>query len=120
MQKFMDGAMRLIDSRIGIGVGASIGICYRNAAEWLSRCHARLLAAFQPELIPKRIVFVGISVRPTVHCDGRDVSRGIEAALAKRSRELITDIAFKRFEGCVVKVEASGAMLLAGRQTGTR
>src|SRR5271156_3730232 len=78
--QFLHGAVCLIDGAVGIGVGSGVGVSDRESPERLARRLAWGLAAFQPELIEQRIVFVGVSVRPAVDGDFQNVARGIESA----------------------------------------
>src|SRR5437016_10734675 len=75
----------LVNGRIGVCVGGRIGICDSYPAKALSRDYARLLATFQPEFVKQRVVFVGITMGPTIHRNAGNVARRVEAARAERS-----------------------------------
>src|SRR5215470_17355393 len=71
-----------------------------------------------PLRIEQRVVFVTIAVRPTIHGDGFDVSRRIEAARGQAASDLITDGAFESLEGGDEKLQAAGFVLFARREAG--
>src|SRR6266852_449483 len=82
---------------IGVRRSSRIGICDRDPAKTLAANFARALA-LRPFRIKEIIVFVGVSVRPAIHGYGSDIVRWIESAVAKNTRELISNISFERFE----------------------
>src|SRR3984957_16430270 len=75
---FLHRAIGLIDGRVGVRKGFSVGIRDGNAAKGLPPDDAGLLI-FGPIRIEKRIVFVGVAMRPTIDGDRLNVARGIES-----------------------------------------
>src|SRR5258708_33140298 len=71
-------AIRLIDGLICVGVSARIGIRNGDSSMRLAGHFTRRLAAFEPERIPQRVVFVGIAVRPAIYRNGGNVARRIQ------------------------------------------
>src|SRR5271157_4590094 len=78
--QFLNGAVRLIYGAVGVRVGVRIRVRDRQPAEGLAGYLARGLAAFEPELVEQRIVFIGVAVRPAVNGDFQDVAGGVESA----------------------------------------
>src|SRR5262245_59096061 len=68
LQKFLHGPVRLVDRGIGVGGGACIGVGDGNAAETCTPKHVRR-CPFRPVRIKQRVVFVGVTMRPTVDGD---------------------------------------------------
>src|SRR5580692_6098535 len=75
---FLHRAIGLIDSRVGVGESFGVGIRDRDSSKGLTANYAGLLI-FRPIRIEKRIVFVGVAMRPTIDRDGLNVARRIEA-----------------------------------------
>src|SRR5438477_7114853 len=74
--------MSMIDRAISVGVRAGICVGDRYAPKRLPRHFARRLSSFQPELVPKRVVLVGVAVRPPIYSNGTDVPHRIETSRA--------------------------------------
>src|ERR1700728_3974907 len=106
-QKFLNGAMTLIDCAVRIGVCPGIGVCNRNSAERLSCSDARLRAAFEPKVVPQRVVFIRVSMGPAIYCDRGDIFSRVEPAGREGSRQLVADIALECLERCIEKLEAA-------------
>ena len=80
----------MIDGYIGVGGGARVGIGDGDTAVGFTTDFVRRLAGI-PLRIEERIVFVAITVRPTVNRDGFDVARRIETTGTETTRELIAN-----------------------------
>src|SRR4029077_19920092 len=117
--QFANGAIGLIDSGVRLGARAGVGIGDRNSAEGLPPNDPRLLPFFPVwiEESVRPIIFVSVTVRPTIHSDGLNVPRRIEARSAKHPSELITNIAFKFRKWGLHQLISPRAILLARRQT---
>src|SRR5689334_916899 len=103
----------LINCAICIGVGAGVRVGNRDPSKRLARDFARGDAALEPEFIPQRVVFVGVSMRPAVHRDGRNVARRIKTTRTQRSGELFAYFAFDGFKLGCEKFDSAHAMLVA-------
>ena len=79
--QFLDGAPSLIDGRMHTGVPCRVGIGNCDSAKPPSRNFVRFrIAGFR---FIKRIEGMGISMRPAVNGDRRDVALRLEAARLK-------------------------------------
>ena len=116
-KQLADGAEGLIDSYISVGGGAGVGIGNGDAAARFTTDFVRRLARI-PLRIEERIVFIAITVRPTVNRDGFDVARRIEAAGTEATRELIANVALESFEGRYKQFHAAGFVLFASGKAG--
>src|SRR5207249_8490690 len=73
--------------RIGVSAGISIGDCDFSKG---FACHfAWSFAAFEPELVPERVVFVRVTMRPAVYGDRSDIASRVKAASAECTRQLV-------------------------------
>src|ERR1700761_4336157 len=97
-QNFLHRAITLIDCAICICVCPRIGVRNGDSAERLSGSDAGLRAAFEPELIPQRVVFIRVTMRPPIYCDRGYIFGRIEAAGAQGPRQLIANIALECLE----------------------
>jgi len=79
--------MRLINSGIGVRGCARVRIHDRNRTKPLPPNNVRSRILRHTPYIIKRIVFVRISVRPTIHDDCSDVSVSFEAACRNRAHD---------------------------------
>src|ERR1700678_987921 len=75
---FLHRAIGLIDSRVGVGESFGVGIRDRDSSKGLTANYAGLLI-FRPIRVEKRIVLVGVAMRPTIDRDRLNVARRIEA-----------------------------------------
>src|ERR1700730_6718529 len=82
---FLDGAVRLVDSDIGVGMTVRIGIRNGDTAERLSANHTRPLRLGPIDRLQKLVVFVGVAVRPAVDGDGLNVFGRVEPASAQHA-----------------------------------
>ena len=89
-----------------------------NASERLPANHAWAVGIRTVQRLEERIIFVGITVRPSVHCDGLDVAGRVESASGQHASELIADVAFEDFKGRGHQLVASCPVLIFGWQTG--
>jgi hypothetical protein len=92
------GALRLIDGRIGVGLGGGVSVGDGNVPMRPAGDFALGHTAGQPEFVPKRVVFVSISVRSAIYGYCGDVAGGIEAPRAQRPGELFANLAFDRLK----------------------
>src|SRR5271155_2939204 len=88
--EFLHGAMRLVDRRVGVSGGAGVRVGDRDAAEG-SPANLMWRAALRPVWIEQWVVLVGVSVRPAVNCDRRNIRVRIEAAAAQDAHELVAN-----------------------------
>ncbi len=100
MQQLSDGAMPLIDGRIRISPAPGIGIGNGDAAKWGAAEDMRPLG-FRDVRIEQGIVFGRITMRPSVHGDGRDVAGGVEASSLEGAGQLIAYVALESLERSV-------------------
>src|ERR1700692_1297887 len=115
LQKFLYGAISLVDGRVGIGGGAGVGVGDGDAPEPRPPDHMRLLR-FRPFRIEQLIVFVSITVRPAIDGDAPPTAGGIERARTENARQLVADVALEGFERRVEDVVLPGPVLVALRQ----
>src|SRR5208282_2929146 len=111
--QFLHRAISLVDGTVGVRVGIGVGVRNRQASEGFARHLARRFAAFQPELVEQRIVFIRVAVGPAVHRDFEDVASRIESSRPKNSQQLLADVALIGFEGGGVELHTPEGMLLA-------
>src|SRR5580698_1976671 len=103
----------LIDGAIGVSICTSVRIRDRQAPKRLA-CHlTRRFRTVEPELVEQRIVFISISMRPTIHRDLQDVMRRIKSTWTKYPKQLLANIALEGFECRAVKLHASQPVLIA-------
>jgi hypothetical protein len=114
-QQFLDGPVALIDGLVGVGSGGCVRIGNRNSSVSLARDVARALAR-GPIGIPKRVVLVGVAMRPAVDGDRVDIARRIESPCPEHAFELITNTSLEVFKGSRQEFVVSGALLVASRQ----
>src|ERR1700693_602096 len=107
----------LIDGLVCVGVSTSVGVSDGDAPVGLARYFAGSLSSLQPKRIEQRVVFVGVTVGPTIDRNGRDVACGIEAAGTQCARQLLADVAFHGLEAGGVKLHAARDVLLARRMS---
>lgn len=111
----MNGPIGLVNCCVRIGTGGSIGIRDRDSSKLLSPDHARVLFG-RPLSIKQGIVFVGVSVRPTIHRDCGDIAGGIEAYWREHAIQLLTDIPLKIRKGSANQFVSAHPVLLAAGQ----
>src|ERR1700674_3074775 len=87
-EQLFDGAMRLIDGRVGVCRRGGVRIRDRDTPERPASDFMRRLTG-RPLRIVERVVLVAVAVRPPVDGDGLDVAGRVEAAGAEHARELI-------------------------------
>src|SRR5713226_4561904 len=97
--QLLNGAPCLVNSAVGVSVGARVGVGDCQTAKGLAGGDAGKLATFQPKLVEQGVVLVSVAVRPAVDCDGGYVARWIEAATEQRARQLVANVVLKRLEG---------------------
>src|SRR6476619_1416473 len=112
LQELLHRPVRLIDRGIVVGGGASIGVGDRNAAETRPAKHVRR-RTFRPVRVKQRIVFVGVTMRPAVDGDRRDISFGVEPAGAKDVRQLAANVAFESCKARAQDIELPRPVLIA-------
>src|SRR5579863_4258035 len=99
LRDFLDGAMALVDGDVGKCVPVCVGLGDDDSSERLASNHAWTIRGGAIEWFEEPVVFVGVSVRPAVHGDGLNVSRGIESARREHSSKLIVNVLFEGVEG---------------------
>src|SRR5450631_4263723 len=109
-RNFLDGAISLVNRCVRVGERFSVGIRDGNSAEWLSADNAGLFI-LRPIRIVKRIVFVGVTVRPTIDGNRLNIARWIEAARPEHRAQLLTDVAFGGGERRGVQLHAPNSLL---------
>src|SRR5580704_7288251 len=117
LQKFLYGAIGLIDRRVGIGGGTGIGVGDGDAAEARPPDHMRLLR-FRPFRIEQLVIFVSIAMRPAIDGDARHTARRVEPARTEDARQLVADVALEGLERGVEDIVLPRPVLVALRQTG--
>src|SRR5262249_37749064 len=96
-QKFLHGAIRLIDSHVSISGRAGIGVGNGDSSELLSADDIRALR-FRPIRVEERVIFVSITVRPTVDRNPLNIFPGVNPSRAQDTRKLVSRFAFEIFK----------------------
>src|SRR5262249_9762205 len=89
------GSISLINGLVRVGSRGRIRIRDRDAPKRPPRYVTRPLA-LRPIRIPKRVVLVGISVRPAIDHDRFDISAWVEAAGVQHASQLIANVSLER------------------------
>src|SRR5215472_1854463 len=95
--QFLYGAIRLIDSNIGVRRRARIGVGDGDPAELPSANYIRALF-FRPVWIKKWVVFVPVPVGPAIDRNRLNIFRRFKTAWAEDTRKLVARLALKIFE----------------------
>src|SRR6266436_7571731 len=110
-------AKRLIDCHISVSARTRIGIGNRDSPKRLASAHPRLLPRFPLRQIqPKRRE--RIAVRPPVHNNAFNITRGIESRSAKHPRQLLPYVSLEFAVRRLQQFRAPRAILIAHRQSG--
>src|SRR5258708_239211 len=72
----------LVNRAVCVRVSSGIGVGDGQTAKRFARNFARSLSSLEPEFVPKRAVFVGVSMRPAVHRNRGNVAGGVESSSA--------------------------------------
>ena len=108
-------AVRLVHRLIRVGRGRGVGVGNRDAPEWLAANLARRLPG-GPIRIPERVVLVRVTVRPAVHGNRVNVSRGVESTVFEHTRKLIPNSSLEGLERRRQQVDVTGTLLIASGQ----
>ena len=114
-KQLADGAKGLIDGYIGVGGGARVGIGDGDTAVGFTADFVRRLSG-RPLRIEERVIFIAVTVRPTVNRDGFDVASRIETTGTEATRELIANVALESFERRYKQFQSAGFVLFASRK----
>ncbi len=94
LREFLHRPVRVVDGRIGVGIGTSVGVGDRDPPVWLARNLAGLFAALHPEVVRQRVVLVGVTMWSAVDGNTENIGCGIEPATAERATQLVANAAF--------------------------
>src|SRR5215831_2748144 len=97
-EKFLDRAVRFVDSLIGEGRGAGVGVGDRHLAETLPAENVRALLRWQFR-IGESVIGVGIAQRPAVYGDGQNVVRRAETGRAQHTVKLAANLKLEILKG---------------------
>src|SRR5450432_677775 len=111
-QQFLNRAIGLIESLIGVGGGSGIRVGDGDATKALS-CDVAGSFSNRPVRVPQRVVLVGVTVGPAIHGYAFDIARGIESAWSQNSAQLITNISLEHFKRCSQQFVVSRALLVS-------
>ena len=109
-----DRAMRLVDGRVCMGRGSSIGVGDGNPTEALPADHAGPIVGVVHgplDRIVQCVIAIGITVWPAIHGDRFDVSSRVKTTALQHSAELVPDFALEGLEAGREQILAAEAML---------
>src|SRR5579871_3669902 len=109
--------MRLVDCSVRVSGSGSVGICYGDSPEPFA-CNFDRALACGPLGIEEIVVFIGVTVRPSVDGYGADIARGVEATGAEDAAKLITDISLEGLERSGKQITSADFVLIALGQAG--
>ena len=104
-------AIALVDRNVGVGVAVCVRVSNVNSSKRLPANYAWALGIRPVERFEERVVFVGVSVRPTVYGDGLDVLCRIESSAGKHAAKLVADVALEDIEGRTQQFPSSRLIL---------
>src|ERR1700730_5032453 len=107
----------LVDRLVCIRKGPGIGIRNVNRAKRLPTDFVRSFAR-RPHRIVKRVVFIRIAMRPSVHRDRLNIPLRVKSSSPQRPPQLIPYILFKSSKRCGHQLRSTGALLLPSRRPG--
>src|ERR1700739_4849109 len=96
--QFFHRSPGLIHGLIGIRGSSRVRIGDCDSSEALAADFAGTLA-LRPLRIEQVIVFVGVSMRPAIDSDCRNIVCRVEPAIAQDARELVANTSLKHFKG---------------------
>src|SRR5262249_30002360 len=102
----------LVDRIICVGMPIGVGVCDLDAAEGLASDHTRALILGTIHGFEQAVVFVGVSVWPTIDSDRLNIARWIEATAREHASELFPNILLEGLEFCRDQFIAAGTVLI--------
>src|SRR5271157_4057676 len=98
----------------------AVGVRVRDldSSEGLPSNHTRTFGRRPVDRLEQFVVFVAISVRPTIHRDRLNVASGIEAARCEYAAKLISYLTLEGFEFCADELPPSCPVLVLAIQAG--
>ncbi len=111
--EFTHRTIRLINRGIGISGRTGVGVGNRDWTMPLPTDHMGTGAFRDIPRIIEGVVFVRVTVRPTIDDDGRDILVGIESAWFQSAAQLIPDMSLEYLEAGPEQLGATRPMLIS-------